>query len=133
MKKLAILMLALLPGPLFAGQSLDEQLDELNKVINTCLHEKFIEGGEKNPQLCREVGEKQAALVAKIEHLPGVAIGMSKNQVLNKTHWGRPESINVTTSQYGTREQWVYGNGNYLYFEGRDPAKLKLTHVQTSN
>lgn len=30
--------------------------------------------------------------------------------------WGRPESINKTTTARGTREQWVYGGRNYLYF-----------------
>jgi hypothetical protein len=31
--------------------------------------------------------------------------------------WGKPESINTTTTQSGTLEQWVYSNGNYLYFQ----------------
>jgi len=31
--------------------------------------------------------------------------------------WGTPERINRTTTAAGTREQWVYGSGNYLYFD----------------
>ncbi|MEK3992643.1 hypothetical protein [Robertmurraya sp. FSL R5-0851] len=46
----------------------------------------------------------------------GVKIGMTKDEVLNSS-WGKPDSINTTTSAYGSSEQWVYGNGNYLYFE----------------
>ncbi|MGS2779879.1 hypothetical protein ACVBAX_21310 [Robertmurraya sp. GLU-23] len=46
----------------------------------------------------------------------GVKIGMTKDEVLNSS-WGKPDSINTTTSVYGNSEQWVYGNGNYLYFE----------------
>ncbi|MGS2778744.1 hypothetical protein ACVBAX_15360 [Robertmurraya sp. GLU-23] len=46
----------------------------------------------------------------------GVSIGMTREQVLSSS-WGNPQSINTTTSSYGSREQWVYGNGNYLYFE----------------
>lgn len=34
--------------------------------------------------------------------------------------WGSPESVNRTVTQYGTREQWVYSGGRFLYLsEGR--------------
>jgi hypothetical protein len=46
----------------------------------------------------------------------GASIGMSKDEAIASS-WGRPESVNRTTNAYGTREQWVYGGGNYLYFE----------------
>lgn len=46
----------------------------------------------------------------------GVSIGMTKADVLASS-WGKPQRINKTTNAYGTHEQWVYGNGNYLYFE----------------
>ncbi len=46
----------------------------------------------------------------------GVSIGMTREQVKGSS-WGRPESVNTTTSAYGSREQWVYGGRNYLYFE----------------
>jgi hypothetical protein len=46
----------------------------------------------------------------------GVRIGMTAKQVREKTDWGSPESINSTITSNGTREQWVYGYGNYLYF-----------------
>jgi len=44
------------------------------------------------------------------------AIGMNAYEASN-TMWGRPESINRTETRYGTREQWVYGGGRYLYLE----------------
>lgn len=31
--------------------------------------------------------------------------------------WGAPEDINRTTGAGYTHEQWVYGSGNYLYFD----------------
>jgi len=31
--------------------------------------------------------------------------------------WGKPEKINRTITQYSEREQWVYGQGQYLYFK----------------
>jgi hypothetical protein len=46
----------------------------------------------------------------------GVRIGMSEEAALMSS-WGRPLHRNRTTTQLGTREQWVYPGGNYLYFE----------------
>jgi hypothetical protein len=31
--------------------------------------------------------------------------------------WGEPNDINKTTGSYGVHEQWIYGDGSYLYFE----------------
>lgn len=45
----------------------------------------------------------------------GVFIGMTQDQV-RASKWGRPRDINRTTNSSGSTEQWVYGNGNYLYF-----------------
>lgn len=46
----------------------------------------------------------------------GVHIGASQEDAL-ASMWGKPKSINTTTTSRGTREQWVYGDGNYLYFQ----------------
>lgn len=56
---------------------------------------------------------------------PGVKIGMTSKDVIKKTSWGKPQSINKTTNQYGVHEQWIYGDGNYLYFENG-----RLTSIQ---
>lgn len=44
--------------------------------------------------------------------------GMTKEQV--KTSWGEPTRTNVTVTESGRREQWIYdrphGNKYYLYF-----------------
>lgn len=45
-----------------------------------------------------------------------VFIGMNKEQA--KMSWGYPESINKTSTVYGTHEQWVY-DGGYLYFDNQ--------------
>jgi hypothetical protein len=52
-----------------------------------------------------------------------ISIGMTKEMC--RDSWGEPNSINKTTNSYGTREQWVYSRGRYLYFD-----KEKLTTVQ---
>ena len=45
-----------------------------------------------------------------------VRIGFTK--AMCKEAWGEPSYINNTISSYGTWEQWVYGLGSYLYFNG---------------
>ncbi len=47
---------------------------------------------------------------------PFPRIGMRKIQVLNRTNWGKPNDINRTITAGTIREQWIYGNGRYLYF-----------------
>ena len=86
-----------------------------------------------------EVGGKYAAQIEKIfadaekkereldkkrRRSEGVSIGMSKEDVLASS-WGKPERINTTTTANTTREQWVYGGRNYLYFENN-----KLVTIQ---
>lgn len=46
----------------------------------------------------------------------GVRLGMSVEQVL-ASNWGKPMSVNKTTTTRGSSEQWVYGSNNYLYFD----------------
>jgi hypothetical protein len=50
------------------------------------------------------------------EEPPSPAIGMTKEKVRNSS-WGEPNKINRTTTKYSISEQWVYGNGKYVYFE----------------
>lgn len=44
------------------------------------------------------------------------ALGMTTDDVRNST-WGEPENINRTTTKYGVREQWVYPDYKYIYFD----------------
>ena len=45
-------------------------------------------------------------------------IGMTPEQVIHDTYLGQPDTVNRTVTAAGAREQWVYGAGQYLYFEG---------------
>ena len=56
--------------------------------------------------------------------LQGASVGMSVDEVLASS-WGRPDSVNKTTTANRTSEQWVYGGGNYLYFD-----QGRLTAIQ---
>ena len=60
--------------------------------------------------------KKVAAAEKAAKKKAGVSIGMTEADVLASS-WGKPEKINRSTNKYGTREQWVYGGGNYLYLE----------------
>jgi hypothetical protein len=76
-------------------------------------------GAKYEPQAAKllEVADRLDADAEKRrKRSQGVRVGMTKEDVLASS-WGRPESVNTTTTVHGTREQWVYGSGNYLYFE----------------
>ena len=68
-----------------------------------------------------DLREKQRKLASK----PDAAIGMTAEQVKSKTSWGEPRYIKTTTNKYGTHEQWVYDDYQYLYFDNG-----KLTTIQ---
>lgn len=70
---------------------------------------------EKQKQYEIEQAKKEAEEKARKKQ-EGVTIGMTKQDVLD-SNWGEPKKINTSTYAWGTYEQWVYGNGNYLYFE----------------
>jgi hypothetical protein len=53
--------------------------------------------------LCKTIADKK------------VIIGMTAEQV--RLAWGEPERINTTTRANFVREQWVYGDGQYVYIE----------------
>lgn len=46
-----------------------------------------------------------------------VTIGLTPLEVQDKSSWGSPLNINRTETINSVREQWVYPNNNYLYFE----------------
>jgi hypothetical protein len=60
---------------------------------------------------------------AVIQHK--IRIGMTAAQV--EMAWGEPERVHETVTAAGTREQWAYGSGTYLYF-----TDGKLTAIQRS-
>jgi len=63
----------------------------------------------------KRLADKLAAADRARRKKEGVSIGMTQRDVLMSS-WGSPERKNITTSANHTREQWVYGGRNYLYF-----------------
>lgn len=90
--------------------------DEINQFVAKFMNkDKWI---ERNSMLV-SIQQKQDDYNNK----PNPTIGMTQQEVLN-SKWGKPNTINKTTTAYGVNEQWVYNNG-YLYFDNG-----KLTAIQ---
>lgn len=70
--------------------------------------------------------KREASEVARAK-LPAPKMGMTSSQVINRTSWGPPRSINTTTTAGRVAEQWVYGDGDYLYL-----TNGRVTAIQTS-
>ena len=94
----------------------------LDSIKKHCTADMVIQQGLSVGKAISNIQKKQANFIAasketkRLASLPGVRVGMTAEQVLKETSWGKPRSINRTTNAHGTREQWVYGYPNYLYF-----------------
>lgn len=55
------------------------------------------------------------------------SVGMDKTEVENSA-WGKPDKVNKTETKYGTHEQWVYGNGKYVYFENGEVVSIQESY-----
>lgn len=110
-----------------------------NAQVRISILDKFVEeypqeaaGYQRmRPELVEKViAEKRSEellaekLKASLRKKEGVIIGMTQSDVIASS-WGQPRSINRTTTAIGTSEQWVYGGGNYLYFQNG-----RLTSIQ---
>ena len=65
-------------------------------------------------KLAKEARDKETPAERAAKRKTGVRVGMSEQDVRDSS-WGKPRSINRTSTAHGDSEQWVY-NGNYLYF-----------------
>ena len=89
--------------------------DSLNK--NKEFYKSYLAIQEKN-NAKEELIERKRENAKKIQQLkPDAKLGDSGDFVIEKTRWGRPYKVNTTITKSGTREQFVYGSGSYLYFE----------------
>lgn len=83
-------------------------------MLRPCL--QFDDAPAKLKKLHADAKQAFDAAEKKRKRSEGVTIGMTQADVLASS-WGKPQKINRTHTTQRTREQWVYGNGNYLYFE----------------
>lgn len=97
----------------YAFDNSDLDYDEVNEI------EYIVMNAYVNDSIKQQYSEELLKAVEreKLERSQqGVRIGMTKEEVL-LSNWGKPLDINKTTNVYGTSEQWVYKNNNYLYFD----------------
>lgn len=110
----------------FNADPTEDELKDHWKPLITSRDPAYLSALALAKRTVREHAEEkrlaEQAAVAKARG--GVRIGMTKKQVL-KSNWGHPDSINKTITRYGVREQWVYGDQEYLYFENG-----RLTAIQ---
>ena len=97
----------------------DSLILKINQMASSCQNQH-----ERNLMVNQKVQEDKVA-AAKFAALPGARIGMTAATVVNKTNWGKPDSVNRTITGNSIHEQWVYGSGNYLYF-----VNGRLTTIQ---
>ena len=96
--------------------------DYLDGIKANCTPDMIIQQGLSVKKAIANIQRKKDNFVSsakeakRLVSLPGVVIGMSANKVINESSWGKPRSVNTTTTAAGVREQWVYGGNNYLYF-----------------
>ena len=97
---------------------LDMYNNATNEVNRIETEKKAREEAERIAREKKEAEEKakREAEEKARKKSQGVRIGMTKQDVLDSS-WGKPDHINTTTTKYGVHEQWVYGGGNYLYFD----------------
>lgn len=87
------------------------------RAVDPALADKFEPTRQKLVPLATKQAAEAMRQIDSINSVMGIKVGMTAEQVRNARYWGRPERVNSTTGPYGTREQWVYGGGRYVYFE----------------
>lgn len=83
------------------------------QYLNTCFSDKSPSEHYLKLEQIQKIEEERI----KKNRKGGVRIGMTAKYVREKTDWGEPQTINSTITSSGKREQWVYGDGDYLYFK----------------
>jgi len=93
--------------------------DERNKRIAKAQQAQALERKkrEAESEKIRKQNEKYKQLYLEQMKKPDVKIGMTPAQVIKNTRWGAPIKINSTITKYVTREQWVYPDFKFLYFD----------------
>lgn len=110
MKKILFLCL-LVSGGVWADSDFNKKYDEYMKSLDEDIAKATdpVEIEKNSKEMWARHNERFSKPTAKI--------GMTEEQVIKNTLWGEPSSKNFMTTKYGTREQWVYDNVGYLYFE----------------
>ena len=91
-------------------QRIQEEKQQKEEAEYQAMLEK--EEREYKATLIKKYGKRNALLILE----NAVKIGFTKEMCVES--WGEPYDINRTVTRNCIHEQWVYGIGRYLYFEG---------------
>lgn len=78
-------------------------------------YDKYLEEQNALKERLQALTRKYGSANAKLIMDGKVKLGFTK--AMCEEAWGKPSDINKSSGSWGTSEQWVYGNGNYLYFK----------------
>lgn len=106
-------------GVVFLGLVIIASMESCRTTVNKASPEGIAVQQKNQAELALAQQQRQTELDelsgAKCTKDKKAHLGESTARTL-KCGWGKPQKINRSTYQFGTREQWVYGDGNYLYF-----------------
>lgn len=88
-----------------------QRIEKRNLEIEEEKQRMEQEERDRIPNMIKKYGEEKGKIIGKKK----VKIGFTQQMCIDS--WGKPKSINKTTTGYGVHEQWVYASGNYLFFE----------------
>jgi len=89
--------------------------------------EKKIAENKRKNQLISKYGKEIGTLIIENK----IKIGMTKQMA--KLSWGEPDQIHKDVFATHEHEQWVYGNGNYLYRYIRLSRTIKKIELLSLN
>lgn len=75
------------------------------------IQKRAYEAAQWKQKLISKYGKENAKMI-----LNGT-VKLGWNKEMCKLSWGTPEDINTYKGSWGVKEQWVYGIGQYLYFD----------------
>lgn len=108
----------------YFASAMKSKLDGNSAMVNSYIEDIPEEYRDYYSQLIKnekidyedlEIVNNEADDKTNYENIPP-EIGITREQ-LKMSSWGLPEDINKTTTKHGVSEQWVYGNGKYVYLE----------------
>lgn len=76
-------------------------------------------------EVVKAPGTNSSTSQRAIESAPKV--GMGEYDAAN-TMWGQPAERNRTVTARGSREQWVFGNGRFVYLENGRVTAVSIRH-----
>ena len=96
-----------------AARQANEQIATHNAAQNAALKAR----AKRASEITAKADAVRRAQREEFSRRPNVHIGMTADDVVERSNWGRPQSKNRTTTVHGVKEQWVYGDRRYLYFD----------------